>query len=77
MALGKEAFHGRGCAECHAVKQDDNTMKTGPSLFGLLRKVPLQHSVMDMENVFNGGVLLIKMVFVMFLLLHFFQIHVV
>ncbi len=35
VAHGKEVFSSMGCVECHVVEKDDNSMKTGPNLFGL------------------------------------------
>jgi len=35
VAHGKEVFSAMGCAACHVVEKDDNSMKTGPTLYGL------------------------------------------
>jgi hypothetical protein len=35
VAEGKEVFSTMGCAECHVVEKDDDSLKTGPSLYGL------------------------------------------
>ncbi|MFT6240103.1 MAG: hypothetical protein ACJAQT_002190 [Akkermansiaceae bacterium] len=35
VAHGKEVFSSMGCVECHVIEKDDNSMKTGPNLFGL------------------------------------------
>lgn len=35
VAQGKEVFETMGCMECHVIAKDDNSLKTGPSLFGL------------------------------------------
>ena len=40
VALGKAAFEDKGCIECHATNLDKTTIKTGPSLFGLLQLKP-------------------------------------
>ncbi len=35
VAHGKEVFSSMGCVECHVTEKGDNSMKTGPNLFGL------------------------------------------
>ncbi|MFT5107894.1 MAG: cytochrome c2 [Verrucomicrobiales bacterium] len=35
VAEGKNVFNTMGCAECHVVAKDDNSLKTGPSLYAL------------------------------------------
>lgn len=35
VAHGKEVFSSMGCVECHVIEKGDNSMKTGPNLFGL------------------------------------------
>lgn len=44
---GKELFQVWGCAECHATTRDDNSIKTGPSLFNLFQKVPREREALD------------------------------
>ena len=47
VKLGKEAFTGKGCAECHTVDADGRAIKTGPGLYALFQKKPIQHKVID------------------------------
>lgn len=47
VQLGKETFDAVGCAECHAVAKDDNSVKTGPSLYGLFTTTPREHTVLE------------------------------
>ncbi|MEJ6571761.1 MAG: c-type cytochrome, partial [Akkermansiaceae bacterium] len=35
VAHGKEVFSSMGCIECHVTEKGDNSMKTGPNLYGL------------------------------------------
>jgi hypothetical protein len=35
VAEGKDIFATMGCIECHVIAKDDNSLKTGPSLYGL------------------------------------------
>ena len=37
---GKEVFSAMGCVECHVTEKGDNSMKTGPNLFGLFLTQP-------------------------------------
>ena len=46
VKLGNETFHGLGCAECHSETKNDPSIKTGPSLFGLLQKTPRNRDVL-------------------------------
>ena len=47
VSLGKETFHTLGCAECHSEIADDSATKTGPNLYGLFQKSPINHSVIE------------------------------
>ena len=40
VAEGKKVFETMGCAECHVVAKNDDSLKTGPSLFGLFVNEP-------------------------------------
>ena len=40
VAEGKKVFETMGCAECHVVAKNDDSLKTGPSLFGLFVDEP-------------------------------------
>lgn len=42
---GEETFRAVGCAECHAVERDDASVKTGPNLFGLLKREPRDRTI--------------------------------
>ena len=46
VKLGNETFHGLGCAECHSETKNDPSIKTGPSLFGLLQKTPRNRDIL-------------------------------
>ncbi len=35
VAEGRQAFATYGCITCHVVDKDDNSLRTGPSLYGL------------------------------------------
>ena len=35
VAQGKQAFATYGCITCHVVDKNDNSLRTGPSLYGL------------------------------------------
>jgi hypothetical protein len=47
VAKGKEIFYLWGCAECHVNAKDDNSIKTGPSLYNLFQLMPRDHAVVD------------------------------
>lgn len=47
VAVGKKAFQDLGCKECHAVSASDTSMKTGPNLFGLLKKTPRDREIIE------------------------------
>lgn len=47
VSVGQEAFMALGCKECHAVAADDPSMKTGPNLFGLFKKVPRDRDIIE------------------------------
>ena len=42
---GKIVFSTMGCIECHVVAKDDNSLKTGPSLYGLFTNTPRKREV--------------------------------
>ncbi len=42
---GKTVFSTMGCIECHVVAKDDNSLKTGPSLYGLFTTTPRKREV--------------------------------
>lgn len=50
VKYGEESFYGLGCAECHSVKKSDDSVKTGPSLYGLFRRGAPKHKVVDPEG---------------------------
>ncbi|NNM29794.1 MAG: c-type cytochrome, partial [Akkermansiaceae bacterium] len=45
VAEGKRIFESVGCMECHAVKKDDPSLKTGPNLYGLFLDAPRDRAV--------------------------------
>lgn len=45
VQAGAALFKGLGCVECHAVKSDDNSQKTGPNLFGLFQVEPRDREI--------------------------------
>src|SRR5690606_12222848 len=47
VALGKETFGALGCGSCHAVIQDDASVKSGPNLFGLFGATPRDREVAE------------------------------
>src|SRR5690606_4836953 len=47
VALGKEMFGALGCGSCHAVVQDDASVKSGPNLFGLFGATPRDREVAE------------------------------
>ena len=42
---GKAVFTTMGCIECHFVSKSDNSLKTGPSLYGLFTNTPRKREV--------------------------------
>lgn len=42
---GADLFKGLGCVECHAIKADDQSQKTGPNLFGLFQAEPRDREI--------------------------------
>ena len=42
---GKAVFTTMGCIECHVVSKSDNSLKTGPSLYGLFTNVPRKREI--------------------------------
>ncbi|MFT7304379.1 MAG: hypothetical protein ACI8UZ_003235 [Akkermansiaceae bacterium] len=47
VKLGKETFHAVGCAECHSEAKNDNSVKTGPGLFGLFPKESRKRDIIE------------------------------
>lgn len=47
VAKGKETFQLWGCSECHVSVKDDDSIKTGPSLYNLFQLIPRERSVVD------------------------------
>lgn len=47
VKLGKETFDAVGCAECHAVAADDDSVKTGPRLYGLFTTEPRKRPIIE------------------------------
>jgi hypothetical protein len=50
VAAGKEKFHLWGCAECHVSVKDDQSIKSGPSLYNLFQLTPRDRSVVDAKG---------------------------
>src|SRR5690606_196160 len=50
VALGNEAFHSLGCGSCHAIKENDPSVKSGPNLFGLFKRTPRDREVVEGED---------------------------
>lgn len=50
VALGEMTFQSLGCQECHTVERDDQSMKTGPDLYGLFRQSPRDREVEEPES---------------------------
>lgn len=47
VALGKENFGALGCNSCHAIAQNDTSVKSGPNLFGLFGAAPRDREVAE------------------------------
>src|SRR5690606_1159706 len=47
VARGQEMYRALGCVECHTVKKNDNSMKTGPNLFGLFQTPPRDREIVE------------------------------
>ncbi|YCM44964.1 c-type cytochrome [Verrucomicrobiaceae bacterium 227] len=45
VAEGKKTFDTMGCMECHVTAPDDESLKTGPSLYGLFLTTPRDRDV--------------------------------
>lgn len=45
VARGKEVFEGMGCMVCHVVAKDDDSIRTGPSLYGRFQTEPQEREV--------------------------------
>ena len=50
VAEGKETFHSLGCASCHAIKENDPSVKSGPNLFSLFKRVPRDREIVEGED---------------------------
>ena len=46
VSHGREVFHTLGCAECHSEIANDNSIKTGPGIYGLFQKKPRDREVL-------------------------------
>ena len=47
VKLGKQTFDAVGCAECHAIAKNDDSVKTGPGLFGLFTTTPREREILE------------------------------
>ena len=47
VQLGKQTFDAVGCAECHAVAKNDDSVKTGPGLYGLFTTTARERTVIE------------------------------
>jgi hypothetical protein len=47
---GKTAFKDYGCMECHSIKQNDSSVKTGPNLYGLFTRKARKRLVQNQEK---------------------------
>jgi hypothetical protein len=50
VAKGKETFGLWGCSECHVSTKEDNSIKTGPSLYNLFQLQPRDRAVNDADG---------------------------
>ena len=50
VAKGKELFGLWGCAECHVSTKDDNSIKTGPTLYNLFQAPARDRAVKDAQG---------------------------
>nr|WP_136252822.1 family 16 glycoside hydrolase [Ningiella ruwaisensis] len=50
VEVGKNAFKNYGCAECHSVKANDVSVKTGPNLYGLFQREVRKREVLNQEK---------------------------
>ncbi len=50
VALGKQTYASLGCGTCHAVEQDDESVKSGPNLFGLFRAQAREREVVEGDD---------------------------
>ena len=47
---GKKSFEALGCAVCHVVDKNDNSLRTGPSLYGLFLNEPREREVVNPQS---------------------------
>lgn len=47
VALGKETFESVGCNVCHSITKDEQTVSTGPNLYGLFTREPRPREVLE------------------------------
>ena len=47
VAQGKKNFQVFGCVECHTTKQGDESVKSGPNLFGLFSLTPRDREIVE------------------------------
>lgn len=50
VKMGEEQFHLMACAECHVVKPDDVSIKSGPPLYGLFLRDERQREVVEVAS---------------------------
>jgi cytochrome c2 len=50
VELGDKTFHLWGCSECHVSTKNDNSIKTGPSLYNLFTTTPREIEVLAGEG---------------------------
>jgi hypothetical protein len=50
VAEGRQSFEVYGCVVCHAVDQNDASVRTGPSLHGLFLSQPRSREVLDPQS---------------------------
>lgn len=50
VAKGREAFQVWGCAECHVSTKDDQSIKSGPSLYNLFQNTPRKREVLNAKE---------------------------
>ena len=50
VQAGKTLFQNNGCGECHAVENNYSAVKSGPSLYGVFQKEPIDHNIVSGEH---------------------------
>ncbi len=51
VTMGKALFNNKGCSECHSIKLNDPSFKTGPNLYGLFQTPIKKHSIVRVDGV--------------------------